>query len=227
MRSTASRSRQPLATVWPLLAAALAAGCAQAPTQPPTLLAQPAAGQPHARLLVRATLPANHRWVVVVMGDNTACSGPQLVTRGPNALAATAPASPSAAPPTASPTTAARLPVGQLLTMDFAVVTPAAGTGKACINRWSFTPEAGKTYLVQGLVAGAQCPARLLDASVADQPRVPADLVSRILPGQNCVALDKSPKVPPLSLIQGGQHNGDAVLRPDATTRDLEGLIKP
>lgn len=191
------------------LALAGLAGCAQTPETSLQPLAQPDATLPHARLLARASVPADHRFAVIVQQDNATCSRPALLTRGTSQQAAPA----------------ARLAADQLITLDLAIIN--TGTGKACINRWSFTPRAGRTYLVQGGLAGAQCPGRLLDATTADRPALPADLVGRVLQGQTCVPLDKAPRPAALSLIQGGQHNGDAVLLPNATTRDLEGLIRP
>lgn len=198
---------------WVTLAAgaglAALAGCAQTPDATVQALPQPDATLPHARLLARASVPQDHRFVVVVQQDNATCTRPAWLTRGTAQQAAPA----------------ARLPVDQLITLDLAIVN--TGTGKACINRWSFTPRAGRTYLVQGGIAGAQCPARLLDATTPDRAALPPDLVGRVLPGQNCVPLDKAPRPAALSLIQGGQHNGDAVLNPNANARDLEGLIRP
>lgn len=206
----ASWQRPALLLLAPVLGAAGLAGCASSPADPrlPNLV-QPAENQPHARVLLRAKVPAGHHYLLTLLKDNSNCSGPQLVARSTGA----------------EPPPPARLPVGALVTVDFAIVNPAAKHG--CVSRWSFTPQAGKTYLVQGVSVGTACPARLLDATQADRPEQPADLVTRVIPGQNCLPLDQSPRVASLSPIQGGQVNGEAVLNPRATTRDLEGLIKP
>jgi hypothetical protein len=192
-----------------LVLLALLGACAQTPDTTMPTLAQPDATLPHARLLARAGVPADHRFAVIVQQDSNSCSRPALLTRGTPQQAAQA----------------ARLPVDQLITLDLAIVN--TGTNRACVNRWSFTPRAGRTYLVQGGLSGALCPARLVDATMPDRAVLPADLVGRVLPGQSCVPLDKAPRPAALSLIQGGQHRGDAVLNPNATTRDLEGLMRP
>ena len=119
----------------------------------------------------------------------------------------------------------ATLAAGLLTTLDFVVLR---SSKPLCVVRWSFTPEADKTYLVQGMVVGSGCTARLLDATVNDRPQPARGAVLRNGPGQTCLALDKSrPAGDNSSLIQGGQHNGEAVLQPNANTRDLQGLIRP
>lgn len=189
-------------------AAALLAGCAATPGSPGVPpLAQPGTDQPHARLLTRSSAPAGHQLSVLVRQDNTACADPRLVLRHP-----------------AGGSGQARLPVQQLLTLDVVLLLPG---GQACINRWSFTPQAGRTYVLQSTVVGSACPARLLDATQPERAAVPADLVSRVQAGQSCLPLDKAPKVAATTMIQGGQVNGEAVLLPQATTRPLQGLIRP
>lgn len=190
------------------LAAGLA-GCAtpSGPTGMPAL-AQPAADQPHARLQTRSTAPAGHVLAVVVQQDNATCTDARHVLRSP-----------------AGETGQARLPVGRPLTLDVALVPP--GGGRACVNRWTFTPQAGRSYVLQSAIVGAACPARLLDTTQPDRAAVPPDLVNRVQAGQSCVPLDKAPKVASGGIIQGGQIDGEAVLLPLATTRPLQGLIKP
>ena len=89
-------------------------------------------------------------------------------------------------------------------------------TGPACINRWSFTPQAGRTDVLQSTMVGSACPARLLDVTQPERAGVPADLVNRVQAGQPCLPLDKAPKVATTTMIQGGQVNGEAVLLPQA-----------
>lgn len=87
------------------------------------------------------------------------------------------------------PPAPATLAAGVLTTLDFAVLR----AGKAsCVVRWSFTPEADKTYLVLGMVVGAGCSARLLDATQSDRPLPAKGAVLRSGPGQPCLALDQS-----------------------------------
>ena len=195
-------------------ALALLAGCAAGPqvTQPGGSAAAtanaPAIG-PRARLLLRGAAPGDDQYAVVELVDAQHCKDPRMLSSG-DARKAPAPAS---------------LAAGVLTTLDFVVLRAAK---PLCVVRWSFTPEADKTYLVQGLVVGSGCNARLLDASVSDRPVPAAGAVLRNGPGQTCLALDKSrPAGDNGSLIQGGQHQGEAVLQPNATARDLQGLIRP
>lgn len=190
-----------------LLAGAALAGCANPPPAALAPYTAPAADAPSARLLLRTSAPANHRSLLVMLEDNALCQSPKLLVRGTAGQDAQS----------------ARIAAGRLTTLDFVLERPGQS---ACFVRWSFTPEAGKSYLVQGLLVGAGCTARLLDTTRADRPQQPPDLLLRVGPGQRCLALDKSTKAGS-SLIEGGQRDGEAVLRPDATDKDLEGLITP
>lgn len=197
------------------LTAALLSGCAATsgtPTagHPPGASPPAAASSPSARLLLRGSVPAEDRFAVVKLADALACKGPSLLIAG----------TPQKAPEPAT------LPAGVLTTLDFVVLR----AGKpSCGVRWSFTPVAGKTYLMQGLVVGSGCSARLFDASVPDRPVLPPDAALRSHPGQACLPLEQARAATRAasSLIQGGQHGGEAVLNPRATTQDLQWLIKP
>lgn len=177
---------------------------------PPIASPAAAATGPSARLLLRGSVPAQDRFAILKLADPLACKGPSLLIAG----------SPQKAPEPAT------LPAGVLTTLDFVILR----AGKpSCGVRWSFTPVAGKTYLMQGLVVGSGCSARLFDASVPDRPVLPADAALRSQPGQACLPLEQARAATRAghSLIQGGQHEGEAVLNPRATTQDLQGLIKP
>ena len=164
---------------------------------------------PSARLLLRGAVQGDDRYAVVQLSDSQTCQGPRVLTGG-NAKKAADPAS---------------IEAGKLTTLDFAVLQ---GNTAKCVVRWSFTPQAGKSYLVQGIAMGAGCTARLMDVSIPDRPVPPSDAVMRNAPGQPCIALDKARAAGDGgSLIQGGQLNGEAVLNPNATTQDLQGLIRP
>ncbi|OGB04290.1 MAG: hypothetical protein A3E25_21330 [Burkholderiales bacterium RIFCSPHIGHO2_12_FULL_69_20] len=197
------------------LAAALLAGCAANPYTPPAAHppgASPAAAAsgPSARLLLRGSVPAQDRFAVLKLADALACKGPSLLIAG----------TPQKAPAPAT------LPAGVLTTLDFVILR----AGKpSCRVRWSFTPVAGKTYLMQGLVVGSSCSARLLDVSAPERPVLPPDAALRSRPGQPCLPLAQARAATRAasSLIQGGQQGGEAVLNPRATTQDLQGLIKP
>ena len=164
---------------------------------------------PTARLLLRGAAPGDDRYAVFELADSSQCKGPKMLASG----------SAKKGPDPAA------LAAGSLTTLDFVVLR---ADKPLCGVRWSFTPEAGKTYLVQGLVLGSGCTARLLDATRPEQPAPPADAVQRSGPGQACIPLAQArAAVGAVSLIQGGQHNGEAVLLPNATARDLQGLIRP
>jgi hypothetical protein len=186
-------------------AAAMLAGCAPAPLQ-----LQPAARPTGstARLLLRGAVPPDDRFAVVQLTDALQCRDPRLLIAG----------SPQKLPEPGV------LAAGVLTTLDFVILR---GGKPACGVRWTFTPAVGKTYLVQGMQLGAGCSARLLDASVADRPLPPPDAVLRTAPGQPCLPLDKARTAATAgSLLQGGQQGGDAVLNPQATDADLQGLIR-
>lgn len=201
-------------TAWTVLVASLL-GCAPAPiantvTTMPAYQG-PSESEPHGRLLSRGNLPPDSRFAVLLQRDNLRCADTVRLALGN----------------TQQPPPPVRLAADRLVTLDYAIL--AAGSNRACVTRWSFTPRAGRSYLIQGAVVGAQCPAALLDVTTPDRPQAPPDLVSRAGAGQNCLPLEQSAKASagPNALIRGGQHNGEAVLLPNATTRDLEGLIKP
>jgi len=194
--------------------AGLLAGCAETPTAGPAAAAAvtPASAPagPSARLLLRGAAPEGDRYAVFQLADALQCKGPRLLADGD----------------TKKPPTAASLPAGVLTTLDFVILRGGRAT---CGMRWSFTPVAGRTYLVQGFVVGTGCTARLLDASQPDRPVAPPDAVQRNGPGQACLPLDqaRANRAAAASPIQGGQQDGEAVLNPQATPRDLQGLIAP
>lgn len=201
--STATSARR-LAAALPVVLA----GCAVSPDA--MLPAYPALqpGQPWARMLMRAAVPANDRFSLRVLDDEAACQQPQLLMQG----------SPRQA---AEP---ARLAAGKRVTLEFTVHR----TGQtACHMRWSFTPRPDRIYMVQGMTVGDGCPAQLLDATQPERAQPPADLLLRSTPAQACVPLAQAVRVQAASPIRGGQVNGEAVLNPRATTADLEGLIRP
>lgn len=184
------------------------ASCAAAPPPGATTPA-PAPPVATARLLLRGAVPSDDRYAAVRLADALNCKDPQMLSSGD----AHKPPAPAA------------LAAGVLTTLDFVVLR----AGKtSCVVRWSFTPEADKTYLVQGMVVGAGCTARLLDATQSDRPQPAKGAVLRSGPGQPCLALDQSRSAGEASsLIQGGQQQGEAVLNPATTARDLQGLIRP
>jgi hypothetical protein len=186
-------------------ALALLAGCVSAVPTVPRHVA-PTTG-PTARLLVRAVVPAGDLYGVYLHDDALACTGPRIAGAG----SATRP------PP------ATAVAAGQLTTLDFTLVKP---DKKMCTVRWSFTPEAGKTYLVTGLGNAAGCSARVLDATDPDAIKPVAQAVRRNNATRLCMGLDEA-RAAAANAPVGGQAGGDAVLRPGATGDDLKGLLPP
>jgi len=183
-----------------------AAGCATR-TAPLPKYAAPA-GSPTAKLVMRGTLRSGDLYGVYLLDDAQACKGPRVAGAG----------------------TVGRDPVSiqiaadQLTTLDFMLFT-----GKdVCRVRWSFTPTAGRTYLMAGGtvtgVPGALCMARVLDATDPDKIKPAADAVRRNLPGNTCLAVAEA-RLKMTKGADGGQTGGDAVLTPGATAEDLKGLI--
>lgn len=223
-RPPASRRRLRVFAGWPSLVVLALAGCtATVPPAPPGATANPAlpapfarlpqvqslpAGQATARFLLRSSVPGSQQAVLVQLADHDNCKTPQLA---------------AVAPRTGEAPASATLAAGKPVTLDFVV---ADGARIVCGTRWAFTPASGKQYLVQGTTLGSLCMATLTDVSQADRPRTPDDLRYRTEAGKACVPMDQARRVPP-GLLEGGQVDGEAVLRPTATQEPLKGLIKP
>lgn len=210
--------RQPLsfmpgASLAPAGAAVLLAlaGCATPASRPNALPKYVApAGAATAKLVMRGNLRAGDLYGVYAFDDAEACKGPRVV--GAGTVGRDAVTVPIAA--------------GQLTTLEFLLFS-----GKdACRVRWSFTPTAGRNYLMVGGVVtnvpGASCGARILDATDPDKIKPASDAVRRNLPGNACLAMTQA-KANAGKAPDGGQSGGDAVLQPGATADDLKGLIQP
>jgi len=192
---------------WPgiAVAAALLAACAvPKPAAPLKAYAVPS-GVPTARLLSRGAVTPGDVYGVFVFDDAGNCSGPRLAASG-NATRAPK---------------ATEIEAGRTATLDFMVLRPDKST---CRIRWSFTPTAGKTYLVAGALSGTNCSARVLDASDPDNIRPEATAQRRNAGSATCTALVARSAS---SAVGGKDQTGEAVLRPGATADDLQGLIQP
>ena len=188
------------------LAALSLASCA---TQRPPVALRPyvaPAGAPTARLLTRGAVTAGDVYGVFVHDDAANCTGPRLAggvgipTRAPKAT---------------------EIEAGRISTLDFLVVRP---DKSSCRVRWSFTPRAGKTYLVAGAMTATGCNARILDATDPDQMKGETSAQQRNVGGNACQPLAARPASAPAG---GVAQTGEAVLRPGASTDDLQGLIGP
>jgi hypothetical protein len=192
---------------WPAvaLAAALLASCA---AQKPVVALKPyaiPAGVPTARLLSRGAVTPGDIFGVFVFDDAVNCSGPRLAASG-NATRAPK---------------ATEIEAGRTATLDFMVMR---ADKSSCRIRWSFTPVAGKTYLVAGALSGTNCSARVLDASDPDNIRPEGTAQRRNAGSASCTALVARSASAPFG---GNDQAGEAVLRPGATADDLQGLIQP
>jgi hypothetical protein len=193
----------------------------------------PVAGSPAARVTVRAALPSSqHQAALVQLLDPLNCQQPHLVglaSRPSAAAPSGTPLGPNPGNPSGNPSgrasqdTPLTIAAGQPVTLDWLVTD---GSRAVCTARWTFTPQANRHYLAQGVVLGTVCSAALTDVTQADRPRTPEDLRYRTEPGKACVPLEQARRVQP-GMLEGGQVNGEAVLRPLATDDDLKGLITP
>jgi hypothetical protein len=197
-----------LGLITSLAIAAVLAGCAT-PTNtaktPPLPKYMPPDGVVTAKLAMRASIPTGDYFGVLVYDDAQDCKSPRLAGAGSS---------------TRNPTTVP-LAAGSLQTLAFVIVKP---NKESCTVRWSFTPQANKTYVVNGGALGSGCTAALLDATNPDQMRVPDGLVRRNAPGTICVPMAQATAVRG-SKNAGGQSDGAAVLNPGASTDDLTGLM--
>jgi len=187
------------------LASALLAACAtptKKPVQVPAYVAP--AGVQTARLLSRGAVNAGDAYGVIVFDDAANCAGPRLASAGNS---------------TRTPK-ATDIEAGKTTTLDFVVAHP---DKTACRVRWSFVPDACKTYLVAGALNAKGCSARLLDATDPDRMKAEASAQRRNLGGSACSALAAKPA--PSNAVGGSEQSGEAVLRPGATSDDLQGLI--
>jgi hypothetical protein len=205
----AARTRPGAAVAVATVLVALAAGCA-APRPPLAKYTVPMQG-PTAKVVMRGSLVANDFYGVFLFDDAERCQGPRLVGAGRNGRDA--------------PSTA--FVAGRPSTVDYVMFSPTS----SCRVRWSFTPQAGRTYLFTGRVVtgvpGAACAARLLDATDPDKIVPVAEAVRRDQGGSACLP---SPQARALSASRpaGSRDEGDtAVLRPGAGDDDLKGLIAP
>ena len=162
-------------------------------------------GVPTARLLSRGAVAAGDLYGVVVFDDAANCTGPRIAGGGN-----------STRPPKAT-----EIAAGRTATVDFLVVRP---DKSSCRVRWSFTPVAGKTYLVAGCAHRSGCNARLLDATDPDNIRAERTAQRRNVGGATCSALVARSASAPAGAIE---QTGEAVLLPGARADDLQGLILP
>ena len=188
--------------LWATLSGLLG-GCATPTPKLPNYAAP--AGAPTAKLVMRGAVSTGDAFGVLVYDDAENCKGPRLAGAG-NSIR--------------SPTTVP-LAAGALTTVDFMLVK---ANKESCTLRWSFTPVAGKSYLVNGYAYGSGCRAALLDATNPDAMAAPAGSVRRNEKGNTCIPMAQA-RSTAANVPQGGQDQGAAVLRPGANADDLRDLI--
>lgn len=179
-------------------------GCATPPPKLPPYAVP--AGVPTAKLIMRGSVPAGDLFGVFVYDDAENCRGSRLAGAGGS---------------TRNPNTVQLAANGMPTTVEFMLLK---ANKQSCTLRWTFTPAAGKSYLVNGIAYGAGCRANLLDASDPDAMKPPADLVRRNVSGQACMNLAQA-RAAGSGGTTGGQDQGAAVLQPSASSDDLKGLI--
>src|SRR5215472_6411889 len=128
------------------------------------------AGAQTARLLSRGAVNAGDAYGILVYDDAVNCAGPRIASAGS-----------SLKTPKATD-----IEAGRTTTLDFLVAHP---DKTSCRIRWSFTPAAGKTYLVAGALTTKGCSARLLDATDPDHMKAETSARRRNLGGSACSAL--------------------------------------
>lgn len=193
-------------------AALLLSACAQA-----IIPYEAATVGPTSRLLMRGSLDPGEAYAVYLLGSVKDCSQPQRVGTG------TAEANPAA-------TTIA---ADRMSTLDVVV----SKTNQTfCRVRWSFSPRAGRSYLVAARGEPGGCSVSLLDATDPDDIRTEMSARRRDVPGNACVPLGMAKTVGELAarsqgLVAGAERpvpasrSGDSAVLPSAVTEDdLKGL---
>lgn len=190
-----------------VLAALLLGACAAGPKREPILPYQPPSSGETARLVSRGIVPAGDAYLVSVLADDERCERPGLVGSG-NALQH---------PPTTN------LAAGRPATVEFEVLK---ASNLSCRMRWTFTPAAGKAYLITGVGMAQGCSAVISDMSDVEHLRREPAALRRNPTGSRCVPLAESKPVPVVAAASAASA-ADAVLHEGATSADLEGLIAP
>lgn len=200
-RPTPTRMLRLAATVH---AALWLAACATPPKPIPKYVPPPAGSDQTAKLVMRGTVPAGDAYSIYVYADSDKCTGLQMVGAGNNAR---------------HPETTL-LNANKIATVEFFLLKP---TKSYCTVRYSFTPVAGKTYLLAGSALDKGCSARVLDMTDPEHIKPEPGVLRRNPTGAVCLPLTQSRAVPATTNAQSS--HGEAVLREGAGSDDLQGLI--
>jgi hypothetical protein len=187
-----------------LALAALLVACV-APPRPPAQKYVPPASGASAKLVMRGTVPAGERYGIFTFDDAEKCTGLRTIGMGDS---------------TRHPQSTV-LGANRITTVEFVLAKP---NKTLCTVQWTFTPLAGKTYLVRGASVASGCNASVLDASDPDNIK-PEPAALRRNPGTgHCLPLAQS-RAGSVAGQDGAQRSSDAVLRQGAGAEDLQGLI--
>lgn len=189
---------------WAVLAGVLFVGaCATPPVKPVGKYVAPATG-PTAKFVMRGVVPAGDYYGVFVLEDTERCGSHRIVGAGD----------------TQRHPTSTSLAANQIQTVEFRLFKP---NKQFCSIRWSFTPAAGKTYLLRGLGQPAGCVAVVMDMTDPDKLKLEPTALRRNPGGSTCLPLAQS-KGSTSAGADAGQGQ-EAVLRQGAGADDLQGLI--
>src|SRR5690349_21960568 len=190
-------------------AVALGLAACAAPKRPPSPKYVAPTSGPTAKLVMRGTVPQGDLYGVFVYDDSEKCAGSRLVGVGN----------------TARPPVTTALAAGTMTTVEFYLLKP---NKQFCNVRWSFTPVAGKTYLLSGRAlntAGYACLAQVMDMSDPESLKPEPTALRRNPSGSACLPLAQSKAATSANATEAGQSTPDAVLRQGAGADDLNGLI--
>ena len=212
--ATASTGQNLLRRLAALAGLALLAACAggppsstaTTPASPVSRYASVTAG-PTARLIMRTQLKGTATlYGVHLLANSDDCSQRQSIGAAKAGVAAL-------------PTVA--LAAGRVATVEFVGVN---ADKKVCLVRWSFTPVAGRSYLLQSTFDGNRCTSTVLNATDPDAIRPEAGALRRNpTPDKVCVPLGQARALTPTP----AGARGDATLSPGADASELKGLITP
>jgi len=187
------------------LAGALVLTSCAVPNRAPLPKYMPPASGATAKLVMRASVGDGERYGVYLFDDAEKCVGMRTVGTGDKVK---------------HPDTTT-LAANRITTVEFLLVKP---NRSICAIQWSFTPLAGKTYLVRGGTFDKGCTARVFDATDGDNIKAEAAALRRNPGVSNCLPLSQS-RAGSVAGTEGAQSGGDAVLRQGAGAEDLQGLI--
>lgn len=206
--SSAAKRRFGLGMVMAGAAVLLASCVATAPPRPLVKYTAPTSG-PTARLVMRGAVPVGELYSVNMFDDAEKCEGSRLVGVGSSTI------TPKSSSVSANGVTTIEYRIDKL------------ALKQACVMRWTFTPVAGKTYLVRGQSTAAGCMAAVFDMTDPEAIKPEATALRRNPRGVACVPISQSKAlgVAGAASSAASGDSGDAVLRQGAGAEELQGLI--